>query len=464
VRRRLTIAMVAVTFGALLVAGVVTLALTVHTTRSQTEHELTGEAYTLAQSLHAEASNRPAARLDRLLATLRKPLRLDGSVLVAVRPDGTLAPPFGRGPRPALPSGLHPARLDLAAVAGGQPVSGIDGNTAYAIQPFLLRYVRNGFFVDTEEAVVLARQTPTGLGTAVPWLLIGSGAVLAVAALVADRLGRRLVRPLHQVESVTARIAGGDLSARVDQAAIRDPELRSLGTSIDAMAAALEASQGGQRQFLLSVSHELRTPLTSIQGFAEALEDGTASDVRRAAAVIAAEARRLGRLVSDLLQLARLEAGTFSSEPARVLLPAAVEVAVMAFEPAALDLGLVLDAEVGPAAGVEVWADADRLTQVVSNLVENALNHATTRVAVWAGLDRGVATIRITDDGPGIGEDELPHIFTRLFTGAATGRRVGTGLGLAIVAELVRSMGGQVWAESPVGPAGGTCMVVTLAS
>ena len=455
--------MVAVTFGALLVAGAVTLALTVHTTRSQTEHELTGEAFTLAQSLHAEASGRSAARLARLLATLRKPLRLDGSVLVTVRPDGTLAPPFGPGLQPVLPSGLHPAHLDLTAVAGGQPVSGIEGHTAYAVQPFLLRYLRRGVFVETEEAVVLARQTPTGLGTAVPWLVIGSSAVLVVAALVADRLGRRLVRPLHQVETVTARIAGGDLSARVDQAAIHDPELRSLGASIDAMAAALEASQGGQRQFLLSVSHELRTPLTSIQGFAEALEDGTTSDVHRAANVIAAEARRLGRLVSDLLQLARLEAGTFSSEPARVLLPAAVEVAVMAFEPAALDLGLVLDPEVGPAAGVEVWADADRLTQVVSNLVENALNHAASRVTVWAGLERGVATIRVADDGPGIDTADLPHIFTRLFTGTASGRRVGTGLGLAIVAELVRSMGGLVRAESPTGPAGGTCMVVTLA-
>jgi two-component system sensor histidine kinase BaeS len=294
--------------------------------------------------------------------------------------------------------------------------------------------------------------------------------ILVIAVVVANGLVRRTVGPLRTAESVTARIAAGDLSARVEDAPGTDPELRRLGTSINTMAAGLAAAQGTQRQFLLSVSHELRTPLTSIQGYAEALEDGTASDVPRAAGIIAAESRRLARLVSDLLELARLDTGRFSLRPGPVRLSIAVADAVAAFQPSADDLGLSLTCAVD-GAGIDVLADPDRLTQVVSNLVENALNHAARTVRVGAATATatdtdtagGAAVVWVDDDGPGVAPADLPHIFTRLFSSVERpGRKVGTGLGLAIVADLVASMGGHVRAESPLGPAGGTRVVVTL--
>jgi two-component system OmpR family sensor kinase len=456
-RRRLTLTVVLLTVGTLLVTGVVTLLLTVHTARKQTRHEVTGEAISLAHTVRADAADPQgelrAARLRRVLSLLKKPLHLDGSAVVTVSASGSL---------PAtLPGGLRPAAIDVNRLLNGATVSGTQRSLVFAAAPLF-----PGHDATTAEAnrevLILVRRAPTGLGTALPWLLVSSAGVLAVAVFVADRLVRRIVRPLRTAEAVTARIAGGDLSARVDDDRPADPELRNLGVSINTMAEALAAAQGTQRQFLLSVSHELRTPLTSIQGWAEALEDGTATDVARAAGIIGLASRHLDRLVSDLLELARLDTGHFALRPAPVHLSAVVTDTVSAFGPAAADLGLSLHAAVDGAIA-DVLADPDRLTQVISNLVENALNYAVGAVVVGASTAAGGAVVWVDDDGPGVAVDDLPLIFTRLFSSAERrGRRVGSGLGLAIVAELVTSMGGQVRAESPLGPGGGTRVVVTL--
>jgi signal transduction histidine kinase len=466
VRRRLRLTVVLLTVGTLLVSGVVTLLLTVHTTRNQTRREIVGEARSLAVTVGLETAGRHgdlrAVRLRVVLRTLAKPLRLEGSAVVTIGTDGSLRQ-VGVGQRPAvLPDGLVPADLDVGALRSG-PVSGIRGSRIFAAAPFEVTYQFQGQQREAHEAIVLVRRAPSGLATALPWLLASSAILLVIAVIVADRLVRRTVVPLRSVEAVTSRIAAGELSARVEAMPAADAELQRLGTAINAMAEALAAAQNTQRQFLLSVSHELRTPLTSIQGFAEALEDGTATDVPRAAAIIASESRRLARLVSDLLELARLDTGRFSLRPGRVRLSQAVTEAVAAFEPSARDLGLTLVSQVDQA-DVDVIADPDRLTQVVSNLVENALNHASGAVGVGAAGTGGTpAVVWVDDDGPGVAAADLPHVFTRLFSSQERpGRRVGTGLGLAIVADLVGSMGGQVRAESPTGPSGGTRVVVTL--
>jgi signal transduction histidine kinase len=386
VRRRLRLTVVLLTVGTLLVSGVVTLLLTVHTTRNQTRREIVGEARSLAVTVGLETAGRHgdprAVRLRVVLRTLEKPLRLEGSAVVTIGTDGSLRQ-VGVGQRPAvLPDGLVPADLDVGALRSG-PVSGIRGSRIFAAAPFEVTYQFQGQQREAHEAIVLVRRTPSGLATALPWLLASSAILLVIAVIVADRLVRRTVVPLRSVEAVTSRIAAGELSARVEAMPAADAELQRLGTAINAMAEALAAAQNTQRQFLLSVSHELRTPLTSIQGFAEALEDGTATDVPRAAAIIASESRRLARLVSDLLELARLDTGRFSLRPGRVRLSQAVTEAVAAFEPSARDLGLTLVSQVDQA-DVDVIADPDRLTQVVSNLVENALNHASGAVGVGA--------------------------------------------------------------------------------
>jgi two-component system sensor histidine kinase BaeS len=204
-----------------------------------------------------------------------------------------------------------------------------------------------------------------------------------------------------------------------------------------------------ERQFLLSVSHDLRTPLTSIRGYAEALADGQATDPSQAAWVILNEARRLERLVQDLLELARLDTRRFSLDLRAIDAADVVTETVEGFGPAAEKAGVALNVHAEPA---PCTADADRLAQVVANLLENALKYAATRIDVTVGP--GVE-ISVDDDGPGITTEDQPHVFEPFYRSTRTPtREVGTGLGLAIVRELVEAMGGSVQA--------GKAMVVRL--
>jgi two-component system sensor histidine kinase BaeS len=216
------------------------------------------------------------------------------------------------------------------------------------------------------------------------------------------------------------------------------------------MADELEHARGAERAFLLSISHDLRTPLTSIRGYAEALADGTLDnadpDARaRAASVIMAEGRRLERLVRDLLDLSRLDSRQFSLHPLPCDAASVVADAADAFAPAALDMGVTLAVHRDGVISADL--DADRLAQMVANLVENALKYAVGHVDVRVAHNGTDVEVAVVDDGPGIGDDELPHVFERLYVGRETpGRSVGTGLGLAIVRELAGAMGGSAHA------------------
>jgi signal transduction histidine kinase len=202
--------------------------------------------------------------------------------------------------------------------------------------------------------------------------------------------------------------------------------------------------------------------LTSIKGYAEAIADGAVEgreDQARAAAIIASEARRLERLVADLLDLARLDAHQFSLTPQPVDARHVVGEAVEAFRPEASEIGV----ELALTAGEPVPADADpeRLGQIVANLVENALKYAQSRVTIGVTARDGRVQLRVDDDGPGIDPADLPRVFDRLYTSrTAPGRKVGTGLGLAIVRELSAAMGGTAAAQRVDGA--GTRFVVEI--
>jgi two-component system sensor histidine kinase BaeS len=303
--------------------------------------------------------------------------------------------------------------------------------------------------------VVAAVRRIRGAGLGGGYLLLVSAAVLLVAAGVAALLSRRVTRPLAAAVAATERLAAGDLSVRLppDQ---RYPELGSLGSSINALAAALAESQDRERQFLLAVSHDLRTPLTAIEGYAEAIADGVAPDPAQAAAVIDAEARRLARLVEDLLDLARLGAKRFSLRPERLGLGPLAAAAAEALRPTIEGLGLTLRLALPDQDPLASVLDPDRARQVLANLLENAASYARRSVALAAwrepGPPPGVVAVAVLDDGPGIAPAELPRVFEPLYRGQAPGRRVGTGLGLAICAELVGAMGGRIEARSPVPP------------
>jgi len=287
--------------------------------------------------------------------------------------------------------------------------------------------------------------------------------VLLVGALVAARLSRRLTKPLTDATEATARIADGDLSVRLPDhhGGGSTDELDDLAKSINEMADSLARSRGLEQQFLLSVSHDLRTPLTSIQGYAEAIADGAVPDERAAAGIILAESRRLERLVRDLLDLAKLEARQFSLDLVPVDLDELVSDSVDGFrrevEAAGLHLQLARSGH-----HVAAVADPDRLAQVVANLTENALKYASGSITLAVIGDPQAPRVEVSDDGPGIATEDLPHVFERLYVAGhqPVRKEIGSGLGLAIVRELVDAMGGTVRAEAV--PGGGARMVVTL--
>ena len=221
-----------------------------------------------------------------------------------------------------------------------------------------------------------------------------------------------------------------------------------LAESFNESAAQLAQARAAERQFLLSVSHELKTPLTAIRGYAEGLAEGVL-DPGEAAETIGREAVRLERLVRDLLDLARMNKSEFSVQRVPIDLGEIGREVALRYESQAqgfdVELAVSVD-EPAPAVG-----DADRMVQVVSNLVENAL-----RVTPPGGSVRIVArpgSIAVEDTGPGLQAEELPRAFERFYLYSRYGRErpVGTGLGLAIVKQLAEGMGGTVEASSDPG-------------
>jgi two-component system, OmpR family, sensor kinase len=412
--------------------------------------ERAGELVNLAQD--QQLAGLPANRLNRAL-------KLTDFQLVRIRADGTVLALASdtRG----LPAPLHDADVLPQSLLNGLQVSGRRNNTVFLAIP-TGRQTANGARVaviatDTVDMSVLHKLFPL--------LLLAGLIVLLIAFGIATWLARRLMRPVREVEHAAGRLAAGDLSARADVPPSADEELAALGNTLNDMAARLQDAQENERAFLLSVSHDLRTPLTSIRGYAEALADGTldeadAGDRKRAASVIGSEARRLERLVRDLLDLARLDSHQFSLNMHPCDATELVKASVDAFAPQAAELGVQLN--MLSSQPVAVDADAERLAQVVANLLENALKYASTRVDAYTAQNgTGEVAIVVTDDGPGIPADKMGRVFDRLYTVRDTpGRAVGTGLGLAIVRELVAAMGGRASADAA--PDGGSRFIVTL--
>jgi two-component system sensor histidine kinase BaeS len=239
-----------------------------------------------------------------------------------------------------------------------------------------------------------------------------------------------------------------DASSRLANGREPDPlpldgssELRTLADSFNTMAAQLARARSAERSFLLSVSHELKTPLTAIRGYSEALDEGVLTP-DRAVKVIRTEAARLERLITDLINLARLDQRRFDIHLERVELGEILRETAARHHATARELGVRLRFRAdGPAPAT---ADRDRLLQAVSNLVENALRCTPPGGVVT--LVAAPATVSVRDTGPGIAPDEVPHAFDRFFLYRRyDGQRpVGTGLGLAIVRELAHAMGGDV--------------------
>ena len=446
-RRRLTIAILVLVASTLVVTAVGGFYFIRRAAVTTAQQELSGQARAISSKFSGDPAITPA-RFTRQFAIISAAGAFAGIDVLKLYPDGSIVG--------TPPSNLTVQQLDVPMLVAGQQTV---GHT-----PSLLVYVAMPTPISRLKAyvpvLVITRQIHDPVSGFQYFALVGAIA-LAVAALVAAGLARRFTRPLVAAVDTTTRIAAGDLDATVPSGPRDDREFVRLAESINAMGANLVRARDQERQFLLSVSHELRTPLTSIRGYADAVVDGTADDPLAAATVISTEARRLERLVQDLLDLARLEADRFSLDLQTVDAARVVAQVAEGFRPRAAELGLELVATDSPDGPLWVDADADRLGQVVANLVENASSFAEHRIGVGADRVGGLPTVWVVDDGPGIPADQSSHVFQRHFVSdRVRGRRTGAGLGLAIVAELAAAMGAGVRAESPVAYGRGTRMVV----
>ena len=373
--------------------------------------------------------------------------------------------------RSQLPSGVSAPVLpaNLSRYRSAFTVPSVDGNHTWRA------------LVSAQDDVLVVVALPLdGLDATMTRLVlyeIGGGvAVLVLLAGVGYVVVRRSLRPLAEVELAAEQIAAGDLSLRVPEGDPRT-EVGSLSLSFNTMVAQIEtaftarssseaqarASEERMRRFVADASHELRTPLTSIRGFAELYRQGAlpaGADVDRAMSRVESEARRMGALVDDLLLLARLDQQR-PLERATVDLAAVAGNVVHDLQAAAPDRLITLDLE-DPACLVE--GDAERLAQVLSNLVTNSLTHtpvgAWVTVRVTAREDRAV--VEVADNGPGIAEADRARIFERFYRADSSRTRAsgGSGLGLSIVAGLVRAHGGTV--EATETPGGGATFRVHL--
>ena len=288
---------------------------------------------------------------------------------------------------------------------------------------------------------------------------------VAVATLLAVLVARWLARPLRRTAAAARALATGRRDVAV--APEGPAEVAEVADALNALTAALNRSEGRQREFLLSVSHDLRTPLTAIVGYGESLRGSVVAPERvpEVGAVVLAEARRLERLVGDLLDLARLDAAD-AADVALDLGPVDVQALVRsaghAWSQRSAEAGVPLRVEDGPALA---WADAGRLRQVIDALVENALRvtPAGAPVVLATGTERdGSARVEVRDGGPGLRPEDLPVAFERgeLHRRYRGVRQVGTGLGLAIVHRLVTRQSGTV--EAGHAPEGGARFTVRL--
>jgi signal transduction histidine kinase len=299
--------------------------------------------------------------------------------------------------------------------------------------------------------------------------LFGAGVVTTLLGVALGRFAAsRSLRPLADVSQAAGAIAGGHLDTRLETEAV-DPDLEGLTNSFNTMVDELQVRIQREARFNSDVSHELRSPLTTLAASLEVLEadrDQLPPRSQRALTLLGDDLRRFQRMVADLLEISRADAGSVDLVLEEVdvaeLVQRSVEAGARGQDGGGEPPPVVL---IDPAVrGCRVGADKRRFERVMANLMENAAHYGggVTDISVVTA-EEGRVAVMVDDAGPGIEPDERTRIFERFYRGSASGRRgtgTGTGLGLALVAEHVRAMHGDVRVESS--PEGGARFVVTL--
>lgn len=295
----------------------------------------------------------------------------------------------------------------------------------------------------TVVASVLGGNAPT------PWITIGVSAVVVAGLIASARWLWRNARTVGAMMDAAERVSAGDYSARVGDTGSRP--LGRLTSAFNQMTERLQTNEERRRELLSDVAHELRTPLQVIRGTVEGMLDGLYPSEPERLRPLLEETTVMARLLDDLRTLSMAEGGVLPLHRETVDPRAVADDIVLAFRSMAEEAGVVLESVHVPDAPNEIDADPVRLSEILTNLVANAVRHTPRdgRVSVRVSLVDDAAVFDVEDTGPGIPVDQLPFVFDRFVTSADAG---GTGLGLAIARRLVEAHGGSIQASaSPVG-------------
>jgi signal transduction histidine kinase len=377
------------------------------------------------------------------LANLKRALGVDRVFWVPVVRHALLQ----AGPLPEIPRSAVPP----AALQGSKP------------QAFDL-HVRGTDYLCVAQPVSLGSVGPVG------WLVVGEpesalrsrwlqlawelalafGIGIPIAGVLVVYLAGRIAQPLEALAEAADEVAAGHYDVAVPARTGGGTEVERLAARFDEMTAKLAESEQLSRNFLMSVSHELRTPLTAIRGHVAALREGVFEDEtaqERSLEVVAEEAMRLERLVGDVLDLAKLDARRFALLREEVDMRALCERAYATFAEEARTRGIEYELALGE--GAVLVTDGDRVLQIVTNLLSNALHWTPEggRVDLGLGREDGEVMVEVADTGPGIAPPEEERIFRPFWSGEDG----GTGLGLAIARELALALGGRLELHSEPG-------------
>lgn len=308
----------------------------------------------------------------------------------------------------------------------------------------------------------LAAARDSLLGALNTALVIGVVVALLVAALMALLATRRVMDPLDAVRDATRQMAEGTYDVEVPVPAVT--ELAGLAHDVNRLGAALAETEQRRAALVSDLAHELRTPLTTVRGFLEGLTDGVFEPTPDVLADLTEEVARLERLVGDLNVLSRADEGALPLDLGRhdVALVAAGVAGRLA--PQFADKGVEVEVDATDVvSAVDAVIDPDRVTQLLTNVVGNALAYTEPggRVTVAVRRDGDQVTVEVTDTGRGIDAEELPRVFDRFHRVDRSGATSGTGIGLTIARSIARAHGGDVTARS-AGLGEGSTFVVRL--
>ncbi len=296
------------------------------------------------------------------------------------------------------------------------------------------------------------------VGRQLGWAAI---AALVLGVLLAYCMTRSLTRPITKISNAVARFAKGELDSRVT--INRRDELGELAQAFNSMAEDLSQLESLRRGFVANVSHELRSPMTSMQGYVQGMLDGTipAEEYPRYLGVVLSETKRLNKLISELLDLSRIESGKFPLKYQRFDANELIARIMFQYEGRIEEKHINVDIAFRQEQCM-VWADPDRISQVVVNLIDNAVKFLPEggTLTVWTLADEDHAIVTIKDDGPGIDADDLPYIFDRFYKADKAHSGRGTGLGLSIVKKILEQHGQEIKCTST--PGQGATFMFTL--